>query len=230
MASDTNEVNDPNSRFHRHKSRIMREMYHQSQHPFNDPPSSTGSHSTVTSSEGMGLSSTLSFDPDSQSTPRHEQDNPTLPRHRPGGRTGRFGTGNVKTVVNTSAIHKFFPDWAGQTARAKAGKDADAFDWEHFKENIPPAAHARERSPELREAPALQVIHRCNYVPVSPPSVYSKINTVLSRHRSTRPAPTTTPVRTQRRDKPRASRLDRSPPRRPALADHPGSSQARPST
>lgn len=65
-----------------HKSRILREMRNHAEHPFS-PPSSTGSHGTVT------LTSEIShFLPDGESTRQ-----PMMPN------------------INTSAIHRAFPGW-----------------------------------------------------------------------------------------------------------------------
>ncbi|KAI1422624.1 hypothetical protein F5Y12DRAFT_717211 [Xylaria sp. FL1777] len=69
-----------------HQSRILREMRNHAEHPFS-PPSSTGSHGTVT------LTSDISnFVPDGESTRQ-----PMLP------------------VINTSALIRTFPEWKGYT-------------------------------------------------------------------------------------------------------------------
>ncbi|KAK5630531.1 hypothetical protein RRF57_006246 [Xylaria bambusicola] len=73
---------DSSKRTQVHKSRILREMRNHAEHPFS-PPSSTGSHGTVT------LTSDISnFLPQGESTRQ-----PMTP------------------IINTSALHRKFPEW-----------------------------------------------------------------------------------------------------------------------
>ncbi|KAI3339990.1 hypothetical protein F4824DRAFT_431928 [Ustulina deusta] len=77
---------DSSKRSKVHQSRILREMRNHAEHPFS-PPSSTGSHGTVT------LTSDISnFVPDGESTRQ-----PMMP------------------VINTSALIRTFPEWKGYT-------------------------------------------------------------------------------------------------------------------
>lgn len=99
-------------------------------HPFSSPPSSTGSHDTVsTTTEELSRNlSDFSFNPDEDGTPRHAS------------RSGRFASRqNHSTMLNTSALARTFPEWSGLGT-----KDQDAFTHDENiyagKENIPPAA------------------------------------------------------------------------------------------
>ncbi|KAJ9152086.1 Spindle pole body protein ppc89 [Pleurostoma richardsiae] len=81
------------------------------QNPFNrSPPSSTGSHDTVSTT--VGISSTFSFQPDAESTRRFDDDLKLRPR-RAIGRTGRFGSIDaIKKTIDTSALGRLFPEWS----------------------------------------------------------------------------------------------------------------------
>ncbi|KAI8629675.1 hypothetical protein F5Y19DRAFT_431464 [Xylariaceae sp. FL1651] len=77
----------------RYQSRILREMRHRTENPFSSPPSSTGSHGTVT------LTSELSHFPDGESTRRMGEISVNLPSHGPAPK------------LNTSALGRTFPEW-----------------------------------------------------------------------------------------------------------------------
>ncbi|KAG6010026.1 hypothetical protein E4U21_000468 [Claviceps maximensis] len=76
---------------HRYRSRILREMNANRANPFNSPPSSTGSHGSVTMSS-------LFSDPDGESTRRLNQDIARV-------------TGPKKLAVNYDAAHRKWPDY-----------------------------------------------------------------------------------------------------------------------
>ncbi|KAJ8122477.1 hypothetical protein ONZ43_g1340 [Nemania bipapillata] len=80
----------------RYQSRILREMRNNAENPFS-PPSSTGSHGTVT------LTSHLSYVPDGESTRQ-----PMLP------------------IINTSALGRTFPEWKGHHGKENIRPEPEA--------------------------------------------------------------------------------------------------------
>ena len=88
------------------------------QNPFSSPPSSTGSHDTVstTTEELTQDLSDFSFGPDGEGTRRFGQDTPG-PAKRHASRSGRFGSRQMDTVLNTSVIARTFPEWSGLVAK-----------------------------------------------------------------------------------------------------------------
>ncbi|KAG6012199.1 hypothetical protein E4U43_007896 [Claviceps pusilla] len=80
-----------NDAVHRYRSRILREMNANRANPFNSPPSSTGSHGTVTMSS-------LFSDPDGESTRRLNQDIARV-------------TAPKKLAVNYDAAHRKWPEY-----------------------------------------------------------------------------------------------------------------------
>lgn len=106
----------------RYQSRIKREMYANRLNPFNSPPSSTGTHGTISDTTGeltQNLSN-FSFNPDDEGTRKlSEEINNNLPR-KPTGTTGRFGTRPITNLnhlqnINTSALARAFPEWGTVT-------------------------------------------------------------------------------------------------------------------
>lgn len=101
----------------KHISRLRKEMlqHRMHQNPFSSPPSSTGSHDTVstTTEELTQNLSDFSFTPDGEGTRRLSEDtqHPASKRHAP--RSGRFGSKQMDTILNTSAIARTFPEWSG---------------------------------------------------------------------------------------------------------------------
>lgn len=81
----------------RYRSRILREMNANRENPFNSPPSSTGSHGTVSPT----MSSVFS-DPDGESTRKLNEDIARL-----------TGQANGKLQVNWEAAHKKWPEFYG---------------------------------------------------------------------------------------------------------------------
>ncbi|KAF7561364.1 hypothetical protein G7046_g2780 [Stylonectria norvegica] len=109
----------------RYRSRILREMNANRDNPFNSPPSSTGSHGTVSPT----LSSVFS-DPDGESTRRLNEDiaRVTAPRKLP---------------VNWEAAHRKWPEFFGMPKSRDAPIFDEPIDTRHFsaesKENKVPA-------------------------------------------------------------------------------------------
>lgn len=111
----------------RYRSRILREMNANRENPFNSPPSSTGSHGTVSPT----LSSVFS-DPDGESTRRLNEDiaRVTAPRNNP--------------PINWEAAHRKWPEFFGMPKSRNAPIFDDQTDTRPLsaesKENKPPAA------------------------------------------------------------------------------------------
>ncbi|KAG7293392.1 hypothetical protein NEMBOFW57_003442 [Staphylotrichum longicolle] len=104
----------------KHISRLRKEMlqHRMHQNPFSSPPSSTGSHDTVsTTTEDLTQAlSDFSFSPDGEGTRRFGEDTPN-PSKRHASRSGRFGAKSMDTVLNTSVIARTFPEWSGLLAK-----------------------------------------------------------------------------------------------------------------
>ena len=104
----------------KHISRLRKEMlqHRMHQNPFSSPPSSTGSHDTVstTADELTQDLSDFSFGPDGEGTRRLGEDTPG-PAKRHASRSGRFGSRQTDTVLNTSVIARTFPEWSGLVAK-----------------------------------------------------------------------------------------------------------------
>ena len=115
----------------RYRSRVLREMNANRENPFNSPPSSTGSHGTVTQT----LSSVFSA-PEGESTRKLNEEiaRVTAPRN--------------KLNVNWDAAHRKWPEFYG----LPKDRDEDAFDDDTdmsmaSKENKPPAVRfSREQN------------------------------------------------------------------------------------
>ncbi|KAL2755816.1 hypothetical protein ACRALDRAFT_1050911 [Sodiomyces alcalophilus JCM 7366] len=96
----------------RYRSRILREMNANRENPFNSPPSSTGSHGTVSPT----MSSVFS-DPDGESTRRLNEDIARL-----------TGSRNGKPQVNWEAAHRKWPEFYGMpkdNARAAQAEETE---------------------------------------------------------------------------------------------------------
>lgn len=106
----------------RYRSRILREMNANRDNPFNSPPSSTGSHGTVT------LSSVFS-DPDGESTRKLNEDiaRVTAPRKLP---------------VNFEAAHKKWPEFYSMPKR----NSAPIFEYSNTR---PVSAESKENKPPV---------------------------------------------------------------------------------
>ncbi|KAM7196139.1 hypothetical protein V8F20_007174 [Naviculisporaceae sp. PSN 640] len=107
--------NKPHSK-PKHISRLSKEMheFRLKNNPFSSPPSSTGSHDTVstTTEELTRPLSDFSFSPDGEGTRRFSDDLKYAAKKST--RSGRF-VGSAQqptTVVNTSAIANTFPEWS----------------------------------------------------------------------------------------------------------------------
>ncbi|KAK4658475.1 hypothetical protein QC762_102130 [Podospora pseudocomata] len=168
MDVNSNRSNHHQSSKPRHISRLKKEMLeHRIQHnPFSSPPSSTGSHDTVstTTEELTRNLSNFSFSPDGEGTRRLSEDF-TNPAKRQATRSGRFGSSrqprDTNTVLNTSAIARTFPEWSGLLNNKTNNQDKDTatltqtFDFAGVikpltnganggKENVPPAREVTE--------------------------------------------------------------------------------------
>ncbi|KAK4462098.1 hypothetical protein QBC42DRAFT_328276 [Cladorrhinum samala] len=164
MDVNSNRSNNQASSKPRRISRLKKEMLeHRMQHnPFSSPPSSTGSHDTVSTTEELTRNlSNFSFDPDGEGTRRIEPELPSLSSKRQATRSGRFGQRqtqqNTNTVLNTSAIAKTFPEWSGLLSNNKDATVSQTFDFAGIlkppamaggggggKENVPPAVEGTE--------------------------------------------------------------------------------------
>ena len=85
------------------------------QNPFSSPPSSTGSHDTVsTTTDDLTQDlSDFSFNPDGEGTRLFGEGTPNPSSKRHASRSGRFGHRQMDTVLNTSVIARTFPEWSG---------------------------------------------------------------------------------------------------------------------
>ncbi|KAK3903045.1 hypothetical protein C8A05DRAFT_14959 [Staphylotrichum tortipilum] len=108
----------------KHISRLRKEMlqHRMHQNPFSSPPSSTGSHDTVsTTTDDLTQDlSDFSFNPDGAEGTRlfgEGTPNPSSKRHA--SRSGRFGHRQMDTVLNTSVIARTFPEWSGLVPKDK---------------------------------------------------------------------------------------------------------------
>ncbi|KAK4164233.1 hypothetical protein QBC43DRAFT_237806 [Cladorrhinum sp. PSN259] len=163
MDVNSDRSNNQTSSKPRRISRLKKEMLeHRMQHnPFSSPPSSTGSHDTVSTTEELTRNlSNFSMDPDGEGTRRIGQDLPSLSSKRQTTRSGRFGQRqsshhNTNTVLNTSAIARSFPEWSGLlNNNNKDATVSQTFDLTGIlrgpgataggKENLPPAADLTE--------------------------------------------------------------------------------------
>ncbi|EGX89345.1 hypothetical protein CCM_07596 [Cordyceps militaris CM01] len=100
----------------RFRSRILREMHANRENPFNSPPSSTGSHGTVSPT----MTSVFS-DPDGESTRRLNED------------IARVTGGGRKLPVNWDAAHRKWPEYFSKPKKSPAGNDTKS-----LKENYNP--------------------------------------------------------------------------------------------
>ncbi|KAM3566780.1 hypothetical protein ARSEF4850_000198 [Beauveria asiatica] len=103
-------------RVQRYRSRILREKHANRQNPFNSPPSSTGSHGTVSPT----MTSVFS-DPDGESTRRLNDDIARV-------------TGGKKLPVNWEAAHRKWPEYFSKPQNSLLDNDARP-----LKENHKPA-------------------------------------------------------------------------------------------
>lgn len=114
---------------HRYRSRILREMNANRANPFNSPPSSTGSHGTVTASS-------LFSDPDGESTRRLNEDIARV-------------TAPKKLPVNFDAAHRKWPEYfskpkSSNPPRLDDDATTDTRPWKsQMKENKPPVANVK---------------------------------------------------------------------------------------
>jgi uncharacterized coiled-coil protein SlyX len=105
--------NDPNNGTHRHQSRIKRELNAGRFNPFNSPPSSTGSHGTVSTTSGELTQdlSNFSVTPDDEGTRKFNEDIKNFNARRSAAAKTRRPTPRPSTI-NTSALARAFPEWS----------------------------------------------------------------------------------------------------------------------
>ncbi|KAJ4290729.1 hypothetical protein N0V88_006478 [Collariella sp. IMI 366227] len=105
----------------KHISRLRKEMLQHRVHhnPFSSPPSSTGSHDTVSTTEELSQNlSNFSFSPEGEGTRMFGDDLQQLPAKRKTSRSGRFASKKMpEHILNTSAIARTFPEWSGLVAK-----------------------------------------------------------------------------------------------------------------
>ncbi|ETS81211.1 hypothetical protein PFICI_06213 [Pestalotiopsis fici W106-1] len=135
------------SKTSRYQSRILREMHQNKENPFNSPPSSTGSHGTVT------LTSDISYSPEGESTRRMGRDDSImLP-----GLSNKHAVQRAPDTpfkVNTSAIGRDFPEyrgWDGEDHTDDIYNVTGDYEKHERKENIPPSS-STVNSPSQIEA------------------------------------------------------------------------------
>ncbi|KAI2605538.1 hypothetical protein GGR54DRAFT_445342 [Hypoxylon sp. NC1633] len=117
------------SKTNRYQSRILREMHQHTENPFNSPPSSTGSHGTVT------LTSNITMGPQGESTRRMDKDSINLPNN-PTTRSSRTSQQRHQPSfnINTSALGRTFPEWSRWSSNdPESKKDA----WEKASDSAP---------------------------------------------------------------------------------------------
>lgn len=116
------------SKPNRYQSRILREMHHNTENPFNSPPSSTGSHGTVT------LTSNITMGPQGESTRRMDDLSINLPSMR-----NTKPTLPTSFEVNTSALGRTFPEWSRWNHQTDVWEDSiDNTPNPRGKENVTP--------------------------------------------------------------------------------------------
>ncbi|KAI0474084.1 hypothetical protein GGR56DRAFT_650243 [Xylariaceae sp. FL0804] len=127
------------SKTSRYQSRILREMHQNTENPFS-PPSSTGTHGTVT------LTSEISYIPEGESTPRFDDPSIKLPSQPAARRNSNKSRQNPAFNINTSVLGRTFPEWKGFDLGRRDGDDSDpGSDTDtnmHAKENVPPSPSA----------------------------------------------------------------------------------------
>jgi len=152
MDVNSNRTNNPHSK-PKHMPRLTKEMYeHRLRHnPFSSPPSSTGSHDTVstTTEEGTRNLSNFSFSPDGEGT-RKLSDEFQHPPTKRSTRSGRFGT-QPTTVLNTSAIARAFPEWSGLLSKDTITVSQKVDFKPNFKAAIPPLDEGKENVPPVEQ-------------------------------------------------------------------------------
>ena len=152
-------------------------------HPFHEPPSSTGSHPTITNST-LSASSTFSGNPDAEST---RLDSYRPGRHRVLKPTGRFGrTGGVlKGVANSKALGNAFPEW--DDAPSDNTTKSVQFDMSHLEDN-------KENQPPARDAPRVSSKQSLDPAQQRPSQAPSKGPIGSLAARATKPAALTRPT------------------------------------
>ncbi|KAI1209272.1 uncharacterized protein F4807DRAFT_427814 [Annulohypoxylon truncatum] len=103
------------SRSSRYQSRILREMHQNTENPFNSPPSSTGTHGTIT------LTSNITMGPQGESTRRMDDVSIDLPSQA--AMRSAKAPQSTSFNVNTSALGRTFPEWSRWNPNGPEHKD-----------------------------------------------------------------------------------------------------------
>lgn len=118
------------SKTNRYQSRILREMHQNTENPFNSPPSSTGSHGTVT------LTSNITMGPQGESTRRMDDLSIKLPSHATMRNSKAPQPSSLN--INTSALGRAFPEWSRWNPNGpEHDSDHDKDMWETASDGAP---------------------------------------------------------------------------------------------
>ena len=142
----------------RYQSRILREMHQNTENPFNSPPSSTGSHGTVT------MTSNISLGPEGESTRRFDDESLRLPA-QPSRQEGKPSQ-SMPYNINTSVLGRTFAESKGLNSDApeqeptediyNVTSDNITYDL-GTKENIPPTSSTLASPTDIKSAKATKV-------------------------------------------------------------------------
>ena len=145
----------------RYQSRILREMHQNTENPFNSPPSSTGSHGTVT------MTSNISIGPEGESTRRFEDESLRLPTQP------SQPMGSMAYNINTSVLGRTFPEWKGLNSDApeqeptediyNVTSDNVAYN-SSTKENIPPTSSTLASPTDIKNAKSSKVRENISFL------------------------------------------------------------------
>ncbi|KAI8961922.1 hypothetical protein F5Y11DRAFT_207915 [Daldinia sp. FL1419] len=113
------------SKTSRYQSRILREMHQNTENPFNSPPSSTGSHGTIT------LTSNITG-PQGESTRRMDDLSINLPSQS-AMRNAKAPQPSVLNI-NTSVLGRTFPEWSRWN---HDGPEEEKDMWENASDDVP---------------------------------------------------------------------------------------------
>lgn len=143
----------------RYQSRILREMHQNTENPFNSPPSSTGSHGTVT------MTSNISIGPEGESTRRYDDESLQLPGQPP--KHEAKPSQPMAYNINTSILGRTFPEWKGfSTNEPEHEPTEDIYNTTSdniaaynlsAKENIPPTSSTLASPTDIKTARSAKV-------------------------------------------------------------------------
>ncbi|KAI1647708.1 uncharacterized protein F4817DRAFT_98475 [Daldinia loculata] len=113
------------SKTSRYQSRILREMHQNTENPFNSPPSSTGSHGTIT------LTSNITG-PQGESTRQMDDLSINLPSQA--AMRGAKAPQPSSLNINTSVLGRTFPEWSRWNPN---GLEDEKDMWETASDDVP---------------------------------------------------------------------------------------------